>query len=433
VTGHWPQHRLDFARNLGIFPTLRLSLGSNAAPVRNPAMTHATRQAAPTRAALLVTGLAALLLPFTALAAEHPPANHAGADLKLANGDVIWGNHTDIGTLTIPDGAVVTVKPYDGTWRVGNSEPESGTLRVTARRIEINGTLGATGAGFAGGGGGGGASGTDVPYPGFGGVARYSTGISGEALKATNGTVSWCGTSVWFNGCQFGGGGKGSRGDGPDGGINEGVANSEWERACGGYASGRGAGFNEDSSTDESVLMGSGGSGGRGGNASGGGGGLFGSVYFGGFGGSAGGSGGGKLSLNATESFTLGPNATIEADGTMGQPQTLPTGTALGVNGQNATQPYAGGTTYPTNWNLTGGAGSGGGILIKCTAPNGLDLSPTAIVSTLGGGDLVQNGGTVKIFYKRTDFSTTLPTIRSGHRLISTITTSAAASWCEYQ
>ena len=49
-----------------------------------------------------------------AFAADHPPADHAGADLTLADGDRIWGLHTGVATFSVPAPATVFVAHYDG-------------------------------------------------------------------------------------------------------------------------------------------------------------------------------------------------------------------------------------------------------------------------------------------------------------------------------
>lgn len=401
-------------------------------------MTTLTQAPARMTAELLIVGLVGILSPLAAFAAEYPPTDHAGADLTLADGDVIWGTHANVGTFTIPAGAAVTVKPYDGSNRIDDWKTETGTFVLMAQHVQIEGQLDATGAGFTGGGGGGGACGSYSGHiPGNGGVARYPTGIDDVPLLAEPGARSVCIISHWINGCWPGFGGFGSRGDGPDGGIISGLGPTDWAAASGGYASGPGVGYNDDQSEDETLSMGSGGSGGRGGSASGVG---FSAVYAGGFGGAAGGSGGGLISLTGENSLALGGTARIIADGAMGLPKTPLPMTGHGTNGRDAIEsiPSSSGSVNSSDWNLTGGAGSGGGILLKCASPDGLSLSPSAVVKSLGGGELVQNGGTVKLFYAPSEHMTTLPSIYAGHRLIRTIPgeatvgNSSAKNWAEY-
>jgi len=390
--------------------------------------------------ALSTATLAAQLLVFTtaAPAAEYPPTDHGGADLTLANGDVIWGTHSNVGTFTIPAAATVTVKAYDGSNRIDDWKTETGTFILIAQHVQIDGQLDATGAGFTGGGGGGGACGSAGGHiPGEGGIARYGTGIDDVALVAEPGARSVCIVSHWINGCWPGFGGFGSHGDGPDGGNVSGLGITDWAAASGGYASGRGGGLNDDQSEDETLLMGSGGSGGRGGSAS-----LvgFSQVSAGGYGGAAGGSGGGLISLTGTHSLALGDAARVTANGAMGLPKTPLPISGNGTDGRDAIEssPTTSGSVNSSDWNVTGGAGSGGGILLKCESPDGLSLSPSAVVKTLGGGELVQNGGTVKLFYTPSEHMTTLPTIYAGHRLIRTIPgeetvgNSSAKNWAEY-
>ncbi len=62
----------------------------------------------------------------------------AGADLTPANGDVLSGTFTNVGTFSIPAGATVFVDP-------------GVPLSITAQAIDIDGTLDGTAAGFLGG------------------------------------------------------------------------------------------------------------------------------------------------------------------------------------------------------------------------------------------------------------------------------------------
>jgi hypothetical protein len=78
-------------------------------------------------------------------AADYPPGDHAGADLTLADGDTIWGEHTNIGTLTIPTSTTVYVAPlYE---LVG----PKGEITLRAEHVVLDGTLTASEAGYLGG------------------------------------------------------------------------------------------------------------------------------------------------------------------------------------------------------------------------------------------------------------------------------------------
>jgi len=73
-----------------------------------------------------------------ASAADHPPANHNGANLTLANGDRIWGLHTNISTFSLPAGRKASVRAFEA------SVAGSGTLEIQANNIQIDGRLDAT-------------------------------------------------------------------------------------------------------------------------------------------------------------------------------------------------------------------------------------------------------------------------------------------------
>ena len=71
-------------------------------------------------------------------AATITGGDKGGADITVANGDVLSGTLTNVGTFTIPAGVTVTVAP--GT-----------ALSITAVKIVIDGVLDGTGQGSAGG------------------------------------------------------------------------------------------------------------------------------------------------------------------------------------------------------------------------------------------------------------------------------------------
>src|SRR5690606_5595024 len=104
---------------------------------------------------------------------EIPPMDHAGGDLLLQEGDLIWGTHQNVGRFYIPGGDEVKVRVYHP------DEEGSGTVVVHADRVEVFGTLNATGVGYSGGSGGGGGGGHpngeggeagDIPYWGLAGT-----------------------------------------------------------------------------------------------------------------------------------------------------------------------------------------------------------------------------------------------------------------------
>ncbi|MFC1620993.1 DUF2341 domain-containing protein, partial [Candidatus Omnitrophota bacterium] len=134
--------------------------------------------------------------------------------------------------------------------------------------------------------------------------------------------------------------------------------NDGTDGSIGGYA---GAGVNGDSTTDESLKLGSGGGGGGGANLAGG---------------AGGGAGGGYIKFISTGNITVSSGARILANG------------AGGGGGNTAEGGYGGGGG--------GGAGAGGGILLKATGT--LTLSSTSMYA-LGANNSTTNGGTIKLLY----------------------------------
>jgi hypothetical protein len=223
-------------------------------------------------------------------------------------------------------------------------------------------------------------------------------------------------------GGPFGGaGGAGvsiSGDDGPTNGTNGG---------SGGYAA---PSANGDSTTDDSLRMGSGGGGGSGGACAAAG---HYSSAGGSGGGGAGNPGGATLRLVATESVVV--QGTIDVSGRTGSTGDGRSGTdgsfegwtcdlsGSGGDGGRARDPGtssggAGVTGYfepgrnecidrqcedydshgvAGGWGGRGGPGAGGGVLLQ--APS-LTLSGT--IRALGGGDVTINGGTVKILHRST-------------------------------
>ena len=289
------------------------------------------------------------------------------------------------------------------------SQGGSGSLRIEAGAIVVEGTLRANAAGHDGGGGGGGGGGGSRQAPhGLAGAAGEGS-VGAQAGGANDG----CGST------KYGGvGGLGDTGSGPwagalgaGGGCNtpdfHGPGNAGLAGVDGGYA---GVGLNGDVSTDAQVQRGSGGGGGGGGSGGGNGNGEGGG---GGGGGGAGGRGGGTIQLVAQVELQV--SGSIEARGGLGAAgasgQTgKKTGDKTGSGGDGG----AGGSAFtagdgsggagglfegggtPGGAGGQGGAGSGGGVLLLCEAPGGLQINGNIDVS---GGRGTTNGGTVKVLY----------------------------------
>lgn len=332
----------------------------------------------------------AVLTVLQSQAAEYPPQDHAGGNLILANGDVIWGVHTNVNRFEIPTSSTtVLVKPYDGV-----TTDTNGMVEIQANIIEINGTLDATAAGYTGGGGGGGGEpGTLIipppSAPGAGGVAPYGGGAfdGGDGGHPSGG---------------FGGsGGAGAAGDGEFGGAG-GIGGHYvvWPSFVpgqpgedGGYAA---PASNGDDTIDESTRMGSGGGGSGGQKADD----ANATPPYAGSGGDAGGRGGGMIRLFAANELTLGADARILANGALGGDGSPYSGLLGG----------AGGDVEGAN-SGSSPAGAGGGILIDVRDTATVNVAAGATIESLGGNDAVgaggselagvpsSNGGSVKIFY----------------------------------
>jgi len=409
-------------------------------------------------------------------ATGYPPANHGGADLILSSGDVIWGSHTNIGRFVIPSSATVSVIAYTGTGGTpapGVATPAnaslnapastdipdvtigppdalaqtidvgSGWLEVHAGEIVVSGTLTAVGSGHwggAGGGGGGGASiygFTGALMPGHGGFGGSGWGIVGSGGTGADGR------GAFGNGAAGGDGGAGGFGGGVAGGIGSiggwavysGPGGSGSPGSPGGY---RVPGGNGDISVDQNVMMGSGGGGG--GGAAGGGGGLPGPVgkIVGGGGGSgaAGAGGGGAIKMFATVSLQVagtidtrgsggGPAGNLGTDGIITLFSAIGGGGASGANasvvpgfgsgglGGHGLADRAIGDGYNGGTGGASGVGGGGGILLLCASPDGMNLTGS-VLDARGGSGSTNNGGTVKIFFEGTDPTTSTLTILAG-------------------
>ncbi|MFH0833811.1 MAG: hypothetical protein V2A63_00265 [Patescibacteria group bacterium] len=334
--------------------------------------------------------------------------DHGGADWIIPVNTEVAGIHTNVGTFKINSGITATVKKYDGT--------NYGSFEVNANDVDIVGTIDATGAGYGGGGGGGGGggAGTRRTAPENGGLGGL--GSSGGAEGADGDPGLW---GEW----SPGNGGLGGLGGGVSGGLSgAGGLNSYFSigdsrgygmpgglGGAGGYF---GIGINSDATTDESVLVGSGGGGGGGGGSSRG---DDDDNYFctgdSGGGGGAGNRGGGLVKLITQGSLSLSGSintkglTSLTGNGGVGaydgnaSPNRGGTGGDATVAGTS--QPGAGGTrkycragyvTYSGIGGL-GGAGSGGGVLLK-----GRVVSVSGTVDTRGGGNVTTNGGTLKVF-----------------------------------
>ena len=156
-------------------------------------------------------------------------------------------------------------------------------------------------------------------------------------------------------------------------------------------------GGNTDVTTDTSLLMGSGAGGAPGWEST-----TYTFPYQfmpfpGSPGGSGGGTGGGCVKLFAQKTLTFsGHIRTTGSFGNIGSPGSnahcFDSGCFGGAGGNGGgSRPYL--TLGPRNR-----AGGGGGVLLFCDSPNSLTL--TGEIDTRGGGEFLENGGTVKIFYK---------------------------------
>jgi len=359
------------------------------------------------RALILPTILLGLFSTNLSHAADFPPQDHQGADLILQDGDMIWGVHENVGRFEVPTSATVYVAPYDGF-----TTSARGGVEIRAEDIIINGFLSAQGAGYSGGGGGG-----------TGGLARFQTTPGASVLRAVGdagkgGSGSYDLNSLQgrdgevyaefrsFSGTVFSLGGNGAEGDGPFGGITTPNRYFTFGQS-GGYA-----GFqeNEDKSTDESTLMGSGASGlagdGRTDSRS------DGRIY----GGAAGGNGGGFIRLIAAQELQISSIGSIRADGGLGN-----YGDSIhiqndgidGVDGGDAFPPVIIDKETPDLIVMDidfsadppeiRAPGAGGGILIKLESGGTGTIASGSTIASMGGLDIMDdeshNGGTIKIFF----------------------------------
>jgi hypothetical protein len=284
--------------------------------------------------------------------------DHAGTAWTPANGTVIGGTHTNIGTFTVAAGTTVYVN-Y-GAY-------------IYATDINVAGSINGTGRAYNGGSGGNGAYGSTS--------AAGAAGVSG--------------TTGGGGGGAAGGGGAGTSGYAQHGG-NGGNAGHAYYPAI---------------STNDAIQAGPGGGGGGGGGAS-----SASNCWYsggGGGGGGAGGNGGAYLGLIAADTLTVSGSIVSNGNASAGN------GTA-GSNGHVGTQcldssnyipPAAGGNPNSAGSRAgagggvsghggwvggtggAGGTGAGGGVLLK-----GSTVNATGVVN-LYGGLSSSNAGRLKIRY----------------------------------
>jgi hypothetical protein len=362
-----------------------------------------------------------------AIDADGDPAN--GCELLELSGPVCGDEYVfpDNATVVILE---VQVCPFDGDERTGK-------FVVRAGSIHVDGRIRAEGAGHRAGGGGGG---------GGGGVTADRRGEGGNGGESPGAAEGQPGDSVDFACCESCGGGGGAGGAGAGvaagtGGQGGGPGRGGNDRPCrqdgnpgGGGDDGAAGGYdvpgaNMDTSTDLTVLRGSGGGGGGGGGGSqpqswsgcecpgvqGGGGG-------GGGGGAAGSAGGGAVELHATKTITvigqIDTRGAKDKGGRGARGEDGPVGDCGGVQGGDGGRGGAaqedgngrgreGGRIAvvcgveeqrgPGGRGGDGGSGGGGGILLVAPSiviEGTLDARPGEGPENLGGP-----GGSIKLFH----------------------------------
>jgi len=255
-----------------------------------------------------------------------------------------------------------------------------------------SGTVGTTGGTATSGSPGGGGAGEYAPGGGDGvvGCDNWSGGGGGGYGGGGSGGTQW--SSV--DSAGGGGGGTGGVGGGQsnDGGAGAGLFGGSGGAAngsAGGDGGYLGSASNGDTSTDRSLVLGSGGGGGGSGAQEAGGGG--------------GAAGGGAISLYAVDALTLSATGSLRANGAGG-------GGGGRDNGGGATS-YA------------GGPGAGGTLVLEA---NTLTVQATGETFSARGGDgQTTNGGTIKLFYGT--FSGTLPDSANAGRVYDAGTSSYQA------
>lgn len=282
------------------------------------------------------------------LLATYVGGDYGGANLALVNGDVLSGSSgafTNVGTLTIPSGATVTVSP-------------GFVLDVSAQDISIDGVLDGTSAGYSGGTNGGAAASNGTPGAGPGGGQG---GAYGSAVHASGGAGGGYGGTGGNSGSAFG--------NSPPPAIGGSIYGSFNSPGALPGSGGGGAG-------NHSGLPGTGGAGGR---------------------------GGGAISLYAV-TITVSATGVILVDGQAGQPG-IPNGDSysvssggggsggtidlnglLSLNGQLSAKGgnganYVDGTSLSNGWGQGGGGGGGGRIKLF-----GQLLSTSSYTTSVSGG-----------------------------------------------
>lgn len=314
--------------------------------------------------------------------------DYGGMNISVNSSVTTSGIITGIATLTVPSGNYIAVTPFDGT--------NGGTLEIHCRTFKLFGTLNATGAGYGGGSGG-----------------------SGYA-RATNGSAyAGGGVGITFDNSPVGAGGGGGLGGGPAGGP--GGAPNHGAGLAGGTAGYMAVAANGDSTTDTSVIPGSGGGGGGGAGDAG--------YDPGGGGGGAGGYGGGCIKIYASNiviystGTIISNQATSGNGGEAGRLQmggggggVYPAAGGAGSSTQTGYPPYGQpgtntGTSsggYGFNTNTLGPLGAGGA--------QGANGSPgyngaTIITYGGGGGGFGAGGGVLLYFSKSLTQATAVPKV----------------------
>jgi hypothetical protein len=285
--------------------------------------------------------LLSLLLAPAARGALIASGDYAGANLTVANGDILSGTYTNVGLFQIPTSATVTVA----------ATAAGPNLTVYAATVSIAGVLNGLGRGQPGGSGGAAVSGAGANGAG-GGSAGAGNGVGALATKGGGGGGS---------------GGAGGAGAGDSGG---GVG------AAGGAAYGSAAAGTSPISADDALQGSGGGGGGANATASGG----------------SGAPGGAAIYIEAASMTVTG---TILVDGSTGAavsfgPNQPNPGGGGGGGGGTILLRVTGGLTLADGSKLSAKGHGGGNVnssFIQTKAPGG------------GGG-----GGRIKLFYGAASF-----------------------------
>lgn len=334
--------------------------------------------------------------------AEYLTQDFAGADKTFANNDVIAGVLSGIGKCTIPAGATVFVKRYDGS--------NHGSVEIQALEIliESTGILDASGSGFGGGGGGNGNP------PGYG-----PTGIG----YGGGGDSHYAGDPFLVNI-----GGEGGIGGGAYGGNVAGYGSLP-SIPAGWYQPGYDAANEGVPTSALDALKGSAGGGGSGGYPA-----HDGPNQFAGGGGGAGRTGGGAVLLKSPRIRILGTilsNEKTAGDG-MNSGGVNEMDHGVGGNAVDSGSSAGGPSDTGRIAGSAGGKGAGGGLLLQF---NGKMAQITALPKILvtgtinnQGGLADANGGTIKVSAPIKTVSGTITTRTSGIKYITSASFGAMAS-----